>query len=67
MFTESTENREGFRVAIAHANAPEWVDVITDMVRKTRPAAEVEMVTNLGAVVGAHTGPGLRGFFWFQD
>ena len=67
MFTESTENREGLRVAIAHANAPEWVDVITDMVKKTRPAAEVEVVTNLGAVVGAHTGPGSVGFFWFQD
>ena len=26
-----TEDREGLRIAIAHVNAPEWVDVLTDM------------------------------------
>ena len=67
MFDAATENKAGLRVAIAHANAPEWVDVLTDMVAKLRPAAEVELVTNLGAVVGAHAGPGSVGFFWLQD
>jgi fatty acid kinase fatty acid binding subunit len=67
LFTAATENGPGLRVSIAHASAPEWIDVLTDLVQKTRPAAEIELVANLGAVVGAHAGPGAVGFFWFQD
>jgi DegV family protein with EDD domain len=67
VFTEGTDNREGLRVAIAHADAPEWVDVLTDLVERTRPKAEIELVESLGAVVGTHAGPGAVGFFWFQD
>ena len=67
LFLESTENRPGLRVSIAHAEAPEWVDVLTDLVRKGRPQAEIEFVATLGAVVGTHAGPGAVGFFWFQD
>ncbi len=67
VFTAGTEDREGLRVSIAHANAPEWVDVLTDLARKTRPKADVELVENLGAVVGTHAGPGAVGFFWLQD
>ena len=33
----------------------------------TRPAAQLELVTTLGPVVGAHAGPGTVGFFWFDD
>ena len=53
--------------SIAHANAPDWVDVLIDFVTKARPHAEVELVETLGAVVGTHAGPGAVGFFWFQD
>lgn len=67
VFAEETEDEVGLRVAIAHANAPEWVDVLTDFVTKARPHAEVELVETLGAVVGTHAGPGAVGFFWFQD
>ena len=67
LFTEDTEDREGLHTAIAHANAPEWVDVLTDLVAKTRPKATVDLVQLLGAVVGTHAGPGAVGFFWFQD
>jgi DegV family protein with EDD domain len=67
VFTSSTEDLPGLRVAIAHADAPEWVDVLTDLVAKARPQAEIELVENLGAVVGTHAGPGAVGFFWFQD
>jgi len=67
LFLESTENRPGLRVSIAHAEAPDWVDVLTDLVRKGRPEAEIEFVATLGAVVGTHAGPGAVGFFWFQD
>jgi fatty acid kinase fatty acid binding subunit len=67
VFTEETEDRPGLRIAVAHAEAPEWIDVITQLVRSRRPQAEIELVGSLGAVVGAHAGPGAVGFFWFQD
>ncbi len=67
VFASSTEDRPGLRVAIAHAEAPEWIEVLEDLVGKVRPQAEVELVENLGAVVGTHAGPGAVGFFWFQD
>jgi DegV family protein with EDD domain len=67
IFEAETEDRDGLRLAIAHANAPEWVDVLTQMAHAVRPRATVELVQTLGAVVGTHAGPGAVGFFWFQD
>ena len=67
LFAAESEDRDGLRIAIAHANAPEWIDVLTDMARKVRPKASLELVQTLGAVVGTHAGPGAVGFFWFQD
>jgi DegV family protein with EDD domain len=67
VFEAQTEDRDGLHVAIAHADAPEWVDVLTDMARKVRPKATLDLVEPLGAVVGTHAGPGAVGFFWFQD
>ena len=67
LFAAESEDRDGLRTAIAHANAPEWIDVLTDMAHKARPKAVVELVEPLGAVVGTHAGPGAVGFFWFQD
>jgi DegV family protein with EDD domain len=67
LFVAETEDREGLHVAIAHANAPEWIDVIGDFVARTRPKATIDLIEPLGAVVGTHTGPGAVGFFWFQD
>ena len=67
LFEEATEDRPGLRVAIAHADAPEWVDDISALALEARPRAEIEFVENLGACVGTHTGPGSVGFFWFQD
>jgi DegV family protein with EDD domain len=67
LFTESTADGPGLRVAIAHVEAPEWIEVLTDLVQRTRPQAEIEFVSDLGAVVGTHAGPGAVGFFWFQD
>jgi fatty acid kinase fatty acid binding subunit len=67
LFIEATENRPGLHVSIAHADAPEWVDVLTDLVHKARPQAEIDVVAPLGAVVGTHAGPGAVGFFWFDD
>jgi DegV family protein with EDD domain len=67
VFVARTEDRTGLRVAIAHADAPEWIEVITALVQARRPHAEIELVGTLGAVVGTHAGPGTVGFFWFQD
>ena len=67
LFIKGTENRPGLHVSIAHADAPEWVDVLTDLVEKARPQAEIDVVATLGAVVGTHAGPGAVGFFWLHD
>ena len=66
-FVEATSDAPGLRVAIAHADAPEWVGTISELVWRVRPNAEIEFTSTLGAVVGTHAGPGAVGFFWFQD
>ena len=65
--TEQTQDVPGLRVGIAHADAPERMVQIEKMVRDLRPQATIEMETMLGAVIGAHAGPGTVGFFWFTD
>ncbi len=66
-FAEATEDQAGLRVAIAHADAAEWVGTLSELVWRVRPKAEIEFTANLGAVVSTHAGPGAVGFFWFQD
>ena len=67
LFMAETEDREGLRLAIAHANAPEWIGELTELATRVRPKATIDLIEPLGAVVGTHTGPGSVGFFWFQD
>jgi fatty acid kinase fatty acid binding subunit len=55
------------KVGIAHADAPQKAEALHELVRRTRPQAEVELSTSLGPVLGAHAGPGTVGFFWFED
>ena len=66
-FEADTHDSPDLRVGIAHADAPEKADALAEMVRRTRPQAQLEIVTELGPVVGAHAGPGTVGFFWFED
>jgi DegV family protein with EDD domain len=66
-FVESSTDSPTLRVGIAHAAAPERMEALRKMVRATRPQAQVEVATTLGAVVGTHAGPGTVGFFWFDD
>jgi len=70
-FVEALESRTrdepGLRVGIAHAVARERAAEIEKLVRDRRPQAQIEAVTTLGAVLGAHAGPGTVGFFWFAD
>jgi DegV family protein with EDD domain len=62
-----TRDEPSLRVGIAHADAPERMIELEKMVRDRRPQAQIEMETMLGAVIGAHAGPGTVGFFWFTD
>ena len=62
-----TRDEPGLRVGIAHADAPQRGAELVKMVRDLRPQAEIEIETMLGAVIGAHSGPGAVGFFWFSD
>ena len=55
------------RFGIAHADAPERAAELAKMARDLRPKATIEVETSLGAVIGAHAGPGTVGLFWFVD
>jgi DegV family protein with EDD domain len=64
---EATQDTPTLRIGIAHAEAAERAAALEAMTRERRPQAQIEVVTSLGAVVGAHAGPGTVGFFWFDD
>ena len=66
-FTSKTEDVPSLRVGIAHAAAPERARQLEKMARGERTQAKIDLVTDLGAVVGTHAGPGTVGFFWFDD
>jgi DegV family protein with EDD domain len=66
-FAEATTDAPGLRVGIAHAEAPDRLEALRRMVQNVRPAAEIELATTLGPVVGTHAGPGTVGLFWFSD
>jgi DegV family protein with EDD domain len=67
VFEAGSMDGPGERVAIAHADAPERAEALRELVRRTRPQADLELVTSLGPVVGTHAGPGTVGLFWFAD
>jgi DegV family protein with EDD domain len=62
-----TADAPGLHVGVAHAAAPERAAELEKMVRDLRPQAQIDIETMLGAVIGAHAGPGTVGFFWFTD
>jgi len=66
-FEAGSSDGPTLRVGIAHAEAPEREQALRELVRRTRPQAEIEIATTLGAVVGTHAGPGTVGFFWYDD
>jgi DegV family protein with EDD domain len=67
MFQETSVDSPQLKVGIAHAAAPERLRALERMVRAVRPQAEIEITTELGAVIGTHAGPGTVGFFWWED
>jgi DegV family protein with EDD domain len=62
-----TEDEPGVRLAVAHAAVPERAAELEALVREQRPHAQLELVVALGAVIGAHAGPGTLALFWFRD
>ena len=66
-FESVSDDGPNLRVAIAHADAPDRAEALRELVRRTRPKAQLELVTTLGPVVGTHAGPGTVGLFWFED
>jgi DegV family protein with EDD domain len=66
-FEQESVDRPSLRVGIAHAAAPDRLEALRELARRTRPQAQIEVETMLGAVVGTHAGPGTVGFFWFDD
>ncbi|MHB8643260.1 MAG: DegV family protein [Gaiellaceae bacterium] len=66
-FAESTRDTPNLRVGIAQADAPEREQALRALVADVRPQARIDIATTLGAVVGAHAGPGTVGLFWFED
>ena len=66
-FEAATTEGPALYVGFAHADAPETVEQLRATVLEARPAAVVDLVTTLGAVVGTHAGPGTVGFSWYQE
>jgi DegV family protein with EDD domain len=62
-----TTDEPGWRFAVAHAAAPERAAELEAVIRERRPNADLELDVPLGAVIGAHAGPGTLGLFWFRD
>jgi DegV family protein with EDD domain len=67
LFESTSTDSPHLKVGIVHAAAPERMEALRKLVRGTRPQAQIEMATTLGAVVGTHGGPGTVGLFWFDD
>ncbi|HZP72406.1 MAG TPA: DegV family protein [Gaiellaceae bacterium] len=67
IFEGSSSDSPTLKVGIAHAAAPERLDALRTLVERVRPHAQIEIATQLGAVIGTHAGPGTVGFFWFED
>ena len=66
-FESGSVDGPGLRVAIADADAPDRSEALNELVQRTRPQAQLELVTTLGPVIGTHAGPGTVGLFWFAD
>jgi DegV family protein with EDD domain len=62
-----TRDEPAFKLAVAHAAAPQRAAELEALVRERRPEAALELVVTLGAVIGAHAGPGTLALFWFRD
>jgi len=67
IFGATSTDSSTLRIGIAHAAAPDRLEALRALVEHERPHAQIEIATELGAVIGTHAGPGTVGFFWFDD
>ena len=67
LFAEGTDDEPGWRVGVAHADAPAEADDLAARVERVRPSASLDVRAMLGPVIGTHGGPGTLGLFWFRD
>jgi len=67
LFEETSTDGPALKIGIAHAAAPDRLAALRELVEHVRPHADIEIATQLGAVIGTHAGPGTVGFFWFED
>jgi DegV family protein with EDD domain len=65
LFAQRVDPRRPVVVAIGHAKAPIWADRLRGLLQERFVVAEL-LVTEIGPVVGAHTGPGAVGAALFQ-
>jgi DegV family protein with EDD domain len=67
LFLDATEDSPELHVGVGHAAAPDDADDLVGRIRAARPRASLDIVTELGPVIGTHGGPGTLGLFWFAD
>ncbi len=60
---ESAEDVEGGVFFISHGDCEDDAKLLADMLRE-RGANQVEVITTIGAVIGAHSGPGTMALFF---
>ncbi len=62
-YGETAEMAEGGMVFISHADATEDCDMLVEALR-SRYKVSVEVITDIGPVIGAHAGPGTLALFF---
>jgi DegV family protein with EDD domain len=67
LFLDATEDSPELHVGVGHAAAPDDAEDLVGRIRAARPRASLDIVTELGPVIGTHGGPGTLGLFWFAD
>lgn len=65
-YGETAENAEGGMVFISHADAAEDADMLIEALRG-RYNVSVEVITDIGPVIGAHAGPGTLALFYVAN
>ena len=62
-YGELANDKENGRVYISHADCMKDVEILSAMLAE-RYGARVEVVTDVGPVIGAHAGPGTLALFF---
>ena len=66
MYTQTAKNAESGLVFISHADCEEDARFVADQI-KERHGAEVQIITDVGPVIGAHSGPGTFALFFLAN